>query len=376
MRKAFLLLCAALAMPVAGLAGDQAEDHRAWQHGVDLIRVGGRLLAVWGSAGNPPKSNLGGDWPHDVYYAWLDNESEAIRPQVLVALPEAQEPPSTAINASGTILMTAEDGEGGINQKAGMWDSSLRVRRPWPMMIRRGGHSGHAAAMGDRFLVAYSEGWVEGGGFLDLGTGKDIYARTVENDGRLGREIRIAVDRDRRHRDGWPLVAASDRNWLVVWQRYPELSLQAALIDASGKVAARRKIAEGMPIRYAYDVEYAPRLASYVVAGSSGEGGFVSLVSRAGDIVTTRHGLPPMASESRIVLRQDGTHVIGVYPIRPHGIAVVRISAEAVELVKVIEHPYPWDYSGTTGAFTATDRVLFVTLSTGGIRLIPVELGP
>ena len=358
------------------MAGDREEDHRAWQHGVDLIRVGARMLLIWSSAGNPPQPNPGGDWPHDVYYAWLENENSPIKPRVLVSRPEAQEPSSVAINSRGTILMTAEDGNGGINQHAGLWDSSLRVLRPYPMKIRRGGHSGHAAAMGDRFLVAYGEGWVEGGGFLDRGTGKDIHARVVENDGRLGREIDIAVDDDRRHRDGWPLVAGSDRNWLVVWQRYPELSLQAALIGAAGTVMSRRKIADGMPVRYAYAVEFAPQIETYVVAGSSGEEGFISLLNLAGEIVRTRRGLPPMASESRIVLGWDGKQLTGAYPVRPHGVAVVRISAGAVELVKLVEHAYAWDYGGTTGVFVAPGRVLFATLSTTGIRLIAVDLTP
>ena len=39
----------------------------------------------------------------------------------------------------------------------------------------RVGHSGHVTAMGDRFLVAYGEGWVERGGFLDRGTGKPSF---------------------------------------------------------------------------------------------------------------------------------------------------------------------------------------------------------
>src|SRR3954471_23829781 len=87
-------------LTVASAAG-RAEDHRAWQHGIDLLRVGPRLLLVWGSPGNPPVPNIGGDWQHDVYYAWLPETTAqfataplAIEPQILVARPEAQEPPS------------------------------------------------------------------------------------------------------------------------------------------------------------------------------------------------------------------------------------------------------------------------------------------
>lgn len=372
----FAACCAALAWALAGpAAGPAGEDHRAWQHGVNLVRVAGRLLAVWASPGNPPKANPGGNWEHDVYYSWLDEAAPQIDPRVLVSMPEAQEPPSVAVNANGTLLMTCEDGNGGINQHAGLWDSSLKVLRPYPMTIRRGGHSGHAAAMRNRFLVAYGEGWVDGGGFQNRGTGKDVYARIVEDDGTLRREVKL-TEGGRAHRDGWPLVAGSDRNWLVVWQRYPELSLQAALISASGAVTARRTIIGGLPLRYAYDVEFDPRLGLYVVAGTSAGGGFVVLVDLKGEILTTRTGLPPMASESRIVLGWDGAQLTGAYPVAPRGVAVVTISPGEVAPVRVVDHPYEWDYAGTTGIFTAPGRVLFATLSTKGLRLVPVDLLP
>jgi hypothetical protein len=376
------LLAFALGLAALGAAAaEREEDHRAWQHGIDLIRAAGRLLVVWGSPGNPPLPNVGGNWQHDVYYAWLDapalrlRNNAPVEPQILVSRPEAQEPPSVAINARGTILVTTEDGNGGINQNAGLWDASLRVLRNYPFTIKRGGHSGHAAAMGDRFLVAYGEGWVNGGGWRGLGTGKNVLARLVGNDGKLGREIRLTAARDSHPRDGWPLVAGSNHNWLVVWQKYPELTLEAALIDAAGTVAARRRIADGMQMRYAYDVEFAPQLGLYVVAGSATDGGFISLLSVGGRILATLHGLPPMAGESRIVLGRDGAQQVGVYPMQPHGVAVVRLTAHAIELVKVVDHPYAWDYAGTTGIFLAPDRVLFATLSTTGLHLIPVDLG-
>jgi hypothetical protein len=371
-RGLLYVVCAMAAF--SGIAAEAPEDHRAWQHGVDLIRVGEKLLLVWGSPGNPPRANPGGDWQHDVYYAWLDpataSATTRIEPRVLVARPEAQEPPSVAINSRGTILMTSEDGEDGINQRAGLWDSRLNVLRAYPFEIRRGGHSGHVAALGERFLVTYGEGWVDGGGWRERGTGRDIYARFVGNDGLRGREVRIANG----HRDGWPLVAASDRNALVVWQRYPGLTLHGALVDAAGVVAPPRQLADRMPLRYAYAVEYAARAGFYVVAGSSGVDGFVTLLNLRGEVISTRRGLPPLASESRIVLREDGATVVGVYPVRPRGFAVVHISAVGIELVRLIDHPHEWDYTGTTGVFVAPARLLFATLSTAGLRLIALDL--
>lgn len=228
--------------------------------------------------------------------------------------------------------------------------------------------------MQDRFLVTYGEGWVHGGGWLDLGTGKNVFARIVGNDGKSGREIKLTPDQSPAPRDSWPLVAGSDSNWLVIWQQFPGLTLQSALIDHSGKVVKRNRITGGLPLRYTYSVEFAPQLASFVVTGTSDGSGFVSLISLSGEITVNRRGLPPMASESRMALTRDGTRVIGVYPVQPRGIAVVQLSTTAVELLRFIDHPYVWDYSGTAAAFMGPDRVLFVTLSTAGLRLIPVNL--
>jgi len=394
------LLLSVLALTLfANASAETTADHRAWQHGVNLLQVGNRMLVVWGSAGNPPRPNPGGDWPHDIYYAWLNPEelslpaaqnvrgaasivpqvltldAASIVPQVLVTRPEAQEPPSAAINSRGTIMVTSEDGNGGINQHAGLWGSALQELRKYPFTIKRGGHSGHVASMQDRFLVAYSEGWVNGGGWRDLGTGKNVFARIVGNDGKSGPEIKLTPDRNSEPRDSWPLVAGSDRNWLVIWQRFPGLTLQSALIDQSGKVIKQNRIIGGLALRYTYNVEFAPQLSSFVVAGTSDGSGFVSLISLIGEITRTRLGLPPMASESRMALTWDGTRVIGAYPVQPRGIAVVHLSATAIELVKIIDHPYVWDYAGTAAAFVGPDRVLFATLSPAGLRLIPVNLG-
>ena len=78
-RRAWLAAVAAgsalAALPAAVRAAADGrprdEDHRAWQHGIDLLRVDGKLLLIWGSAGNPPRPKLGGDWPHDIYNACL-----------------------------------------------------------------------------------------------------------------------------------------------------------------------------------------------------------------------------------------------------------------------------------------------------------------
>ena len=44
--------------------------------------------------------------------------------------------------------------------------------------------------------------------------------------------------------------------------------------------------------------------------------------------------------------------------------------AGAIELAKVVDHPYAWDYAGTTGAFVAPQQDLFATLSTTGMPAV------
>ena len=365
---------------------EPGEDHRAWQHGVNLLRVDGRVLLIWGSAGNPPKPNLGGAWPHDIYYAWLDVAAvEAgrgagavdipVSPQVLVARPEAQEPPSAAINSGGMILVTAEDGEDDINQRAGLWNAQLKPVRPYPYTIRKGGHSGHAAALGERFCVVYSEGWEDGGGFMNRGSGRDIHARILDARGVPGPEIHLA----RGQRDGWPQIAASNRNWLAVWQRFAGPSLYSAIIGENGRASAPRRIAGELPWRYAYDVAYAPAIDRYVVAGNSRGAGFIALLDTNGELSRMQGGLPPLVSEARVLVKvvpgATQGEVMAVYATNPTGLAVVGLSESGVRLIRRIEHPHAWDYTGTTGLFLEGDRLLLATLSTRGVRAFTVALG-
>jgi hypothetical protein len=357
----------------AAFSAAATEDHRAWQHGINLLKIDGRYLLIWSSWGNPPQPRLPGDWEHDIYYSWLDSERPTLEVQTLVSHAEAQEPASAAVTRNGRLLVTWEDGDGGIHQNAGLWDTSLRAIQPDWLRVRDGGHSGHVAALGERFLIAYSQDWVAGGAFLDRGTGKHLHARIVDAVGELGPEIDIAIGRNPDRHENWPLVAASDRNWLVVWQRYPERSLHGALVDADGRVTRRLRIAKRLSVGHEYDVQFAPGLDRFVVLGSTDRHGFVTLLDTAGNVVASAEHLPRAVGESQIVLASSAVEVTAVYPTAPSGVAVLRITRAGVQLAKHIEHSHVWDYTGTVGAFVTPERALFATLSKTGVKLVQID---
>ncbi len=351
----------------------EEEDHRAWQHGIELLRLNGKNLLLWSSWGNPPAANPGADWEHDIYYSWIDSCANSAKPSLLMGGPEAQEPPSAAVNNRGKVLLTWEDGSDGINQYAAFWDASTH-KTGNRFLIRSGGHSGHVAASRDRFLVAYSEDWVDADdGFLKRGTGKNLFARIVKHDGHAGPELRISPGQPEKRED-WPLVAGSESGWMIVWQRYPERTLHAAVIDRSGAILRKTLIAKDLRVGYHYDVQYLPALNSYFVLATTVAGGTAVLLNVQGQIIARHDSLPPLVSESRFIWTHESSGVIGVYPVMPSGVAVIHVSAEKITLQKIIASDFQWDYIGTTGTFVSPSRVLFATLSTKGLKVFTFKL--
>lgn len=128
-----------------------------------------------------------------------------------------------------------------------------------------------------------------------------------------------------------------------------------------------------MSVGHEYDVQYAPGLDRFVVLGSTDRHGFVTLLDTAGNSVASIDRLPRAVGESQIVLSPSAGEVTAVYPTVPSGVAVLRITRGGVRLIKRIAHPHTWDYTGTAGTFTASDRVLFATLSRAGVQLIVID---
>jgi len=106
-------------------------------------------------------------WTHDIFYSDIDPHNPKISPIKIISNPEAQEPASSAISDDGHIMITMEDGWNAKNvvaQRYGLYDQSMNPVKPYPNTALDGGHSGHVAASGNRFVIFYSEGWVNDGG--------------------------------------------------------------------------------------------------------------------------------------------------------------------------------------------------------------------
>jgi len=199
-------------------------DDRAFQHGIDFIPLPSGLYAlVWSSSGAPLHVTDSNEWEHDVYYSFIDPDRPVINPIKIISREEAQEPASTAITSNGKIMITMEDGWHPtvvLEQRYGVYNSNFNTTsKSYPQVVPvAGGHSGHVAAVDNRFVIFYSEEWVEGGGVDNLGSGDDVYAAIYDSDGNFLFQKKIAVGNTTR--DWWPWVEASDNYACMIWQRF------------------------------------------------------------------------------------------------------------------------------------------------------------
>jgi hypothetical protein len=356
-------------------------DHRQFMHGMNWVKVGGKDMLVF-SANNYPPTEPQDEWMDDIYYSYVDpaNPGTTFSPKTLVSASMAQEPASAAANSNGHLVVTAEDAEysADLDQTYGMWDANLKAITPYgaKLMPPQGGHSGHVAASGDKFLVSFSDGWIDGGGVNNMGTGDDVFGKIVNDDGTTGKIINTAVGSSR---DWWPIVAGSDTNWLQVWQRYGTAgtgggTVMGAVIDHSGNVVKELTIFSNNKYYY-HDVQYIPALGMYLVTGSqnsSVNSGIAVLIDKAGTIVATKTGLPNTNRESQTAVSADGK--TAVYAVPGTGATVLDLTSDSITLHKTVTINWNWDYMGTAGIFTADNRVVFATGTQHGVRFVTVDL--
>lgn len=349
-----------------------SDDLREFQHGLDFVQLSnGNYALIWSSSGNPPTGSNGEYWTHDIYYSLINPNNPVIKPKLLVQKPEAQEPVSAAISPSGTILITNEDGWDApeeVDQRYALFDENFQAIKPYPQHIMEGSHSGHTAFAGGHFVVFYSEGWVDGGGVDNLGSGESVLAAIISPQGTLIKGD-ILVSRGRGNRDWWPMVAGSEEQAFLLWQRFvagtEEADLYFSILDPrTGKLTKNQiKIETGVQY-YTYNVSYIKDIDKFLILGSyKNGGGFGYLVNQSGEVVAKNTNLPAIVRESKAVV--EGTKVVQV--TSPSGVMVLDTSANKIALQKTIKDNYVWQYSGVSGIFLKPNLVYLVALSSRGL---------
>lgn len=300
----WLLACLLLTNAQAGQPRSEG-DLRRFMHGVAAVPAEepGSYNVFFSSSGLPPRGpDRQGSWTHDVYVLQWRADSGVIRlPRVFIARPEAQEPVSAARNSSGQVMLTFEDGwraSEEVTQRYGIYDAALRPVKPYPQTVEAGTHSGHVAAVGERFVLFYSDGWVNGGGVDDLGSGNGVYAKVYDAGGRRLFSMDIAD----AQREWWPMLAGGNQLALLLWQQFvpgrQDARLKMAILDPrAGTVSSPRVLWEHLQY-YSYSLVWLPGPARFLLAGNADGHGFAMLLDSAGVTQARLDCLPAVVREA------------------------------------------------------------------------------
>lgn len=305
------VLWAAMVLPASSLAfadSGTMDDPRQFMHGIGAARAdNGDMYVFFSSSGLPPQGARGDeDWTHDVYLArWTAQSGIQLPARIFIREFEAQEPVAVAQNARGTIMLTIEDWHRHeeVTQRYGVYDSALKPVRAYPQTVEDGGHSGDIAAVGDYFVVAYSDGWIDSGGVNDLGTGNGVYTNIYDGLGKLLHNIDVAHDRPA----WWPVVAGGRSVALLAWQeqagKRQTTGLNIALVDpASGRLHGQRRLRDRVQ-PYAYNAAWLDSIQRFLVLGTASGQGFAKLIDSRGKVTASLSCMPATVREAGIAVQ-------------------------------------------------------------------------
>jgi hypothetical protein len=358
------------------LNSTEAQDDRSYQHGINFLqRPDNQWLLIWSSSGNPPAGkDKNGSWTHDVYSSLIDPQKPVIHPITLISKPEAQEPASAAITDDGYTMITMEDGwntNRNVAQRYAVYDPAMKPVKPYPQLVHDGGHSGHVAAVKQRFVVFYSDEWIKGGGVDNLGSGDDVLAKIYSREGELEHTVPVAVSKTTR--DWWPLVAGSKHTAMLLWQRFVDgetwsILMMAILDPATGQILKKPVQIAGNLKYYTYSAAYLTELNRFLVTGTNNKDvGFAHLYSQTGELVSTLEKLPPIMREAQIIQRHNGKQTRVAQAIEPAGVMVLTASADHLTIQEKIMGTQNWSIAGTDGIFVDENLLFLVGLSQNGL---------
>jgi hypothetical protein len=354
-----------------------AVDPRSYMHGIGASSDGqGNMWVFFSSSGLPPRGpGRDRNWTHDVYVArWSPQQANLDKPRIFISRPEAQEPVSIAQNDSGRVMVTFEDGwntPNEVSQRYGVYASDLSAVKPYPVDVKSGGHSGHAAAVGSRFVVFYSDDWIDGGGVDNLGTGNGVYLKTYDADGTLLQAVDVAP----RVREWWPMIAGSPTRALLIWQQYVPGATYARLKSAvfnpdDGTLSEARVLSPGLRY-YTYAAAYVPALDRFLVVATGFDGkGFAQLLDETGATTATLACMPASVRESSIAA--VGDHVYA--PTQDGRLLDLKLAPSSIEVVGTQRSPVKWGEVGSIGLVRSPTALHWVTLTQQGPKEAEFDL--
>lgn len=376
-RAAMHAACAVFAAFVsAATSTAHAVDPRSMMHGIAAVPADNGYNVFFSSSGLPPTgANANGDWTHDVYRAfWRRGDNTISSPELFIGKPEAQEPVSAARTSDGHIMVTVEDGWNTsleVNQRYGVYGSRLEPIAPYPRNVAAGGHSGHVVAVGNRFIVGFSEGWINGGGLNNAGSGYGIYARTYDSNGNLLKALSVAP----RQRAWWPALAASSHRALILWQRFVPnrsyASLRYAVLDpATGDLFPQRTLHPLLKY-YSYQTAFVPAINRFLIIGTNDrDKGFAYLVNPSGAVTAHLACMPATVREASITVVGNKAY----FPVQSNRLLHLELAPAAIQLHAIQSSPLAWTALGSVGLIRDASHLHWVSLTTKGIKEGDVNL--
>lgn len=370
-------------------------DLREYQHGLDLLKLNnGSYYLIWSSSSNPPSSA----WTHDIFYSTINPLAPAITPVNWISGTEAQEPASSAINASGTkIFCTWEDGYNAVNivaQRYFQSDSALggtsANNYSNASMFLDGGHSGHVAAVGDYFVSTWVNGWIDGGGVDDLGSGDEVFLSVVNPSGTLiANNVSVAAGRQ-----WWSDIAGSPSKACIIWQsfvtgqKYADLKMM--IYDPVTGIKGSISTIMNNVLYYHYSIKYIPSIDRFLIIASKDGGaganngrlcvgGKAFLVDNSGTITSSQDFTDGIIRESQSIV--DGTLVAqtrlkngqSLFGNNSNGgnqggIMTLKLTSSSITLSQIIDDTYAWEYMGNDGYFQNCSTVVVFSMAAAGVQ--------
>ncbi len=337
------------------------EDLRQYAHGVSI--VGNSVL--WSEKTDEERED--NSWTHNIYKKEI-GETDV---DTLVDDPEAQEPVSASATDETTSI-TYEDGydsENNVSQRFKLYDDD------WEMIYEStlldGGHSGHVASTDEHHVIFWSNGWVNGGGVNELGTGEEVLVSAISNDGDVLHEVNLSPASERV---SWPMLAASDDNALLVWQHFNDEATEAALYFAIYDPETNTVTSDSAELVpqvefYTYSVSYVPEAEQYVVAAQTDEGAVLMLLSKEGEILDEIDA-PTLVREAEPAIQENTL----VFPQMPSDYFTVEIEDDQLEMQSSESLDIEWGSTGTAGTFLDDGTVYFGTLDEIGLQELFLEI--